>query len=102
MKTEEIRALFARIHSKERKCNDEVGAEILAKSFPHKTYAEHLSDLQKNRAIRDAQKAKIRLENPEWQDWQVIDEVDWLPPSDWWEGDPILEHRFAWAGNSSS
>ena len=102
MTSPEIGALLARLYSTERKCSDEVGAEILAKSFPAKTYAEHLCDLKNERAIRDAKKAVIRLDNPDWAEWQVIDEVNCYMPPDWWEGDWYWENRFAWAGTPSS
>ena len=92
--------LLARICSKERKCNDIVGAWIMAMSDLRKTYCGHLRDLQNDRVIRDAKKAKIRLENPDYKEWQVIDELNCKIPKEWWEGDPYWEPKLAWRGET--
>ena len=100
MTSVEIGSLLARIHSKERKCSDEEGAQIMALSDYRKTYSEHLRDLQNDRVIRDAKKAKIRLENPDYKEWQVIDELNCKMPPEWWEGDPYWEPKLAWRGET--
>ena len=102
MTSAEIGTLLSRLHSKERKCSDEEGARIMALSDRRKTYDEHLCDLKNERAIRDAKKAVIRLENPDWAEWQVIDELDWVVPKAWWEGDPFWEPKLAWQGESDA
>ena len=100
MTSTEIGTLLARLNSKERKCSDETGADILAMTFRDKTYSEHLRDLQNDRVIRDAKKAKIRLENPEYKEWQVVDELNCKMPPEWWEGDPFWEPKLAWRGET--
>lgn len=78
--------------------SDESGAALLAAQFPAKSYDEHLADLKAGRAAREAVKARLRADNPDWPEWRVIEEMK-LPRGHWYDGDEYWEYRMGWSGS---
>lgn len=97
MESREIWALLCMLNSPERKMSDEDAADHLAAVFPVKTREEYLAQLKVDRAAREAVKAKIRAEHPDWPEWRVIDDLKPVK-GPWYEGDEYWEYRMGWSG----
>ena len=97
MESREIRALLCRLNSPERKMSDEDAAAHLAATFPVKTYETYLAELKAGRAAREAAKARIREEHPDWLERQVLEDLKPVK-GPWYEGDEYWEYRMGWSG----